>query len=109
YLGDAHPIVAVPARNSDLAGLAPAWIGVGTCDLFHDENVACAKRLTEAGVPCQLDIVQGAFHAFDRLAPKATISRSFFDSQCNALRRAFAGLHPAPRPHRDLPQGGSRT
>ena len=94
YLGDADPEVAVPARNNNLAGFAPAWIWVGTCVLFHDENVAYAKRLTESGVPCQLDIVQGAFHAFDRLAPKATISRSFFDSQCNALRRAFAGVAP---------------
>jgi acetyl esterase/lipase len=29
YLGDADPDVAVPARRQDLAGLAPAWIGVG--------------------------------------------------------------------------------
>lgn len=36
YLGDADPTVAVPARRDDLAGLPPAWIGVGTLDLFHD-------------------------------------------------------------------------
>ena len=33
---------AVPARRSDLAGLPAAWIGVGTLDLFHDEDVAYA-------------------------------------------------------------------
>ncbi|MBV8928386.1 MAG: alpha/beta hydrolase fold domain-containing protein, partial [Mycobacteriaceae bacterium] len=29
YLGSADPHVAVPARRTDLAGLPPAWIGVG--------------------------------------------------------------------------------
>lgn len=89
YLGDSDPDTAVPARNNNLAGVAPAWIGVGTCDLFHDENVTYAKRLADAGVPCQLHVVKGAFHAFDRFAPRASISRSFFESQCFALRTAF--------------------
>ena len=37
--------LAVPARSDDLSGLPPAWIGVGTLDLFHDEDVAYAGRL----------------------------------------------------------------
>jgi hypothetical protein len=65
-------------------------IGVGTLDLFHDENVTYANRLTEAGVPCHVEIVPGAFHAFDRFAPKAAISQAFFNSQCKALRDVFA-------------------
>ena len=32
YLGGADPDVA--ARRTDLAGLPPAWIGVGTAGLF---------------------------------------------------------------------------
>ena len=52
YLGGADPDVAVPARRTDLAGLPPAWIGVGTADLFYDEDVAHAERLNDAGVPC---------------------------------------------------------
>lgn len=91
YLGDADPQVAVPARHDDLSGLAPAWIGVGTHDLFHDENLAYAERLNHAGVPCQVEVVPGAFHVFDRLAPKAEVSQSFFASQCASLR---AALHP---------------
>jgi acetyl esterase/lipase len=90
YLGDADPQVAVPARRDDLSGLAPAWIGVGTHDLFHDEDLAYAERLENAGVPCQLDVIPGAFHGFDMWAPKAQVSRSFFDTQCDALRGALA-------------------
>lgn len=89
YLGGADPEVAVPARRSDLTGLPPAWIGVGTLDLFHDEDLAYAERLRAAGVPCEVVVVEGAFHGFDGIAPKADVSRSFFASQCALLRTAF--------------------
>ena len=90
YLGDADPEVAVPARRQDLAGLPPAWMGVGTLDLFHDEDLAYADRLNAAGVPCQVAVVAGAFHGFDGIVPKARVSQSFFRSQCAMLRQALA-------------------
>jgi acetyl esterase/lipase len=90
YLGNADPQVAVPARRDDLSGLPPAWIGVGTHDLFHDEDIAYAERLTAAGVPCHVEVVPGAFHGFDLVVPKAAVSRSFFASQCASLRTALA-------------------
>ena len=86
YLGNADPDVAVPARHKDLSGLPPAWIGVGTHDMFHDENLAYAKRLEAAGVPCQVEVVPGAFHGFDLILPKASVSQSFFASECASLR-----------------------
>lgn len=89
YLGDADRDVAVPARRADLAGLPPAWIGVGTLDLFHDEDLAYAERLRAAGVPCDVEVVRGAFHGFDGIVPKADVSQKFFRSQCDALRGAF--------------------
>ncbi|CAN5417903.1 alpha/beta hydrolase [soil metagenome] len=91
YLGDADPAVAVPARRTDLAGLPPAWIGVGTLDLFHDEDVAYAERLTAAGVPCELEVVQGAFHGFDQIVAKSLVSQDFFNSYATNLRAALAG------------------
>ncbi|WIM87020.1 alpha/beta hydrolase [Candidatus Mycobacterium wuenschmannii] len=90
YLGNADPKVAVPARHEDLSGLPPAWIGVGTHDLFHDEDVAYAARLTAAGVPCQIETIPGVFHGFDLVVPKAAVSRAFFASQCASLRAALA-------------------
>jgi acetyl esterase/lipase len=90
YLGDADPRVAVPARRDDLRGLPPAWIGVGTNDLFHDEDLAYAERLIGAGVPCEVEVVPGVFHGFDLVAPNLGVSRRFFDSQCDVLRPALA-------------------
>jgi acetyl esterase/lipase len=89
YLGAADAAVAVPARREDLAGLPPAWIGVGDVDLFHDEDVAYAARLKAAGVRCELEVVPGAFHGFDLVMPRTSVARAFFDSQCATLQRAF--------------------
>jgi len=90
YLTGADPQIAVPARHEDLAGLPPAWVGVGTRDMFYDEDVAYAERLKAAGVACHVEIVPGAFHSFDVVRPKAGVSRSFFASQCASLLQAFA-------------------
>ncbi|ULE34569.1 alpha/beta hydrolase [Mycobacterium sp. IDR2000157661] len=89
YLGDADRDVAVPARRQDLGGLPPAWMGVGTLDLFHDEDLAYAERLRAAGVPCEVEVVDGAFHGFDGIVPKAEVSLAFFNSQCAMLRQAL--------------------
>ena len=83
---DVHPYAA-PSRAEDLSGLPPAWIGVGTLDLFHDEDVAYARRLQEAGVPCELKVVEGAYHGFDM--GSAPVVQDFHRSQIEALRGAF--------------------
>lgn len=85
----AIPHAAVPGRCDDLSGLAPAWIGVGTLDLFHEEDVEYATRLRRAGVPCELHVVEGAYHAFDVVHAKTHVSAAFKASWVDALRRAF--------------------
>lgn len=82
---------AVPARATSLAGLPPAWIGVGTADLFHDEDVAYAERLRASGVPCTLELVPGAYHGFDATTPRAEVSRAFLASRDRALGAALLG------------------
>ena len=84
------PSGAVPARVANLAGLPPAFIGVGSLDLFVEEDVEYAKRLTAAGVPTELLLVPGAYHAFDLLVPDAAVSRRFTEYWTGALRRAFS-------------------
>jgi acetyl esterase/lipase len=87
--GENVPAYAAPARADDLSGLPPAWIGVGTADLFHDEDVEYARRLRAAGVACTLEVVDGGFHAFDVMCAKAPISAAFCASQLETLRAAL--------------------
>ena len=90
YLRGAEPRHAVPARATDLGGLPPAWLGVGTLDLLFNECLEYAERLKQCGVRCAVEVVPGAFHGFDLLAPKAEVSRRFFESQCAALSGALS-------------------
>jgi acetyl esterase/lipase len=69
YLGalygtDDVPIYAAPARCTELAGLPPAFVSVGTIDGFHDEDVEYAMRLNHAGVPTELHVYPGAPHGY---------------------------------------------
>jgi acetyl esterase/lipase len=69
YLGaiDGTPEVpheAAPARATDLGGLPPTCVVVGTVDGFHDEDVAFAERLRDAGVPADLHVFAGGCHGF---------------------------------------------
>jgi acetyl esterase/lipase len=83
---------AVPARRTDLSGLPPTWIGVGTLDLFHSEDVEYARRLTAAGVPTELHVIPGAYHGFDASEPAAAVSRDFVQRQVDALRGMLAAV-----------------
>ncbi len=89
------PEYAVPARRSDLTGLAPAWIGVGDLDLLHDESVVYAERLREAGVDCELIIVPGMYHAADGIARNAP-----------SMMRFRAGMLDHLRTHLTAEEGG---
>jgi acetyl esterase/lipase len=80
---------AAPARCQDLAGLAPAWVGVGSVDLFHDEDVDYAHRLRAAGVPCELHVEPGMYHGADAILPERPPSRDFRAAMTSALRAAM--------------------
>ncbi len=83
-------ILAAPARNHDLSRLPPAWLGIGTLDLFHEESMTYSRRLEDAGVECELHVVEGAYHGFDLVQSKAGVSREFRSAQAAALAAALA-------------------
>lgn len=82
------PPYAVPARCDDLAGLPPAWIGVGTADLFATECQTYARRLVDSGVAVDLVTVEEVPHGFDaRTAPRK--SQDFQAAQYEWLTMAL--------------------
>ncbi len=88
--GDISPYAA-PARATELAGLPPAYINVGTLDLFVDEDIAYAQALLAANVPAELHVYPGAFHGSPNLAPDAELSRRWRRDELSALDRALNG------------------
>jgi acetyl esterase/lipase len=95
YLGkalgtDQVPAYAAPARRTNLSSLPKAWIGVGDVELFFEEDKAYANKLSAAGVACELDIVSGAPHAFEGLAPDSQLAKDYLARAKSWLKAALA-------------------
>jgi acetyl esterase/lipase len=91
-LGDAAggadvPYAAAPARAGDLAGLPPAYVEVGELDIFRDESIDYARRLSGAGVPAELHVHPGCPHGFDRAAPASDVARRSRADRIRVLTR----------------------
>jgi acetyl esterase/lipase len=88
--GDDVPAAAVPARATDLSGLPPTFVALGALDLFLEESLDYARRLTRAGVPAELHVIPGAFHGFSAAGPAAPQIQALMRYRHDALARAFA-------------------
>ncbi|MFF1908479.1 alpha/beta hydrolase [Kitasatospora sp. NPDC058218] len=81
---------AAPARATDLSGLPPAYLDVGSAETFRDEDVAYAQALWQAGGQAELHVWPGAFHGFDTLAPRSALARDAREARLRWLRRILA-------------------
>lgn len=101
YLGDAAggPDVtayAAPARASDLSGLPPAFLDVGSAETFRDEVVDYARRLWRAGCAAELHVWPGGFHGFDYFEPGAVLSRHARETRRRWLHRVLRPVAGEP-------------
>lgn len=87
--GPDSPAAAVPARVADLSGLPPAFISVGALDLFLEEDMEFARRLTRAGVAVEFHIMPGAYHGYGMAQGAPQVAR-LSAMRSDALERAFA-------------------
>jgi acetyl esterase/lipase len=96
YLGDLYgsediPPYAAAARATDLTGLPPSCVVVGSIDGFRDEDVDYAQRLNRAGVPCELHVLAGVPHAY-QMAPDAPVVQLATHCMDDWLARQLARL-----------------
>jgi acetyl esterase/lipase len=94
YLGDLYgtddvPAYAAAARATDLSGLPPAYVSVGSVDGFRDEDIEYALRLNQAGVPTELHVYPGAPHGY-QLVGDSAIARQAAHNALEWLRRQVA-------------------
>ncbi len=86
---DVSPYAAA-ARAADVSGLPPTYISVGGLDLFLEENMTYADRLSRAGVPVELHLYPRAYHGFYR-ATNARVTKQAEHDTREALRRFLHG------------------
>lgn len=65
---------SAPARAESLADLPPAFISVGSAEVFRDEAVSYASRMWASGGDAELHVWPGGFHGFENFAPAARVS-----------------------------------
>jgi len=88
YLGGAEGTsYGVPARAQDVADLAPAYIEIGSADLFRDECAAYAARIWAAGGSAELHVWEGAYHGFDHLAAGTVVSSAALAARASWFQR----------------------
>jgi len=61
-----------------MQGLPPTWIYTSDIELFHDEDVAYARRLEAAGVEVTLEVVRAAPHGFEAWATDTPLAQALF-------------------------------
>ena len=84
-----HPGLRGAGAGGDVAGLPPAWIGVGALDVFRDEDIEYASRMLAAGIPVELHVYPGAPHGFEMIVPNSAIAQACQRDITEALRRAL--------------------
>ena len=83
---DVSPYAAA-ARAVDLSGLPPAFIDVGSAEIFRDECVNYANGLWLAGGAAELHVWAGGFHGYATVAPEAEVSHETRRSRVRWLTR----------------------
>ena len=86
---DVSPYAAA-SRAKDVSGLPPTYISVGGLDLFLQENMTYADRLSRAGVPVEIHVYPRAYHGFYRATNARVTKQAEHDSR-EALRRFLHG------------------
>lgn len=83
---------AAAAREKNLEGLPPAYVEVGSSEIFRDEDLQYACRLAEAGVPVEIHSWMGGFHGFEIVAPEANLSQVCLSTRESFLARALTEM-----------------
>lgn len=80
---------AAAARATNLSGLPPTYISVGSVDLFMDESIDYARGLLKTGVQTSLHVYSGGFHVFECIAAGTELANRSIKQIQNALIQSF--------------------
>ncbi|PCC54948.1 alpha/beta hydrolase fold domain-containing protein [Brevibacterium aurantiacum] len=94
-LGDDYRTEAVlpyiaPSRAHDLSDLPPAYIDVGSAEIFRDEAVAYASALWNDGSEAELHVWPGGFHAFDIFAAHTHLAQGMISTRMAWIEKVLA-------------------
>lgn len=77
-------------RATDLSGLPPTLVDVGSADLFRDEDASFASAIWAAGGDAELHVWAGGFHGSEQMAPDAAVSQAARAARAGWLQRILS-------------------
>ena len=77
---------AAPARALELAGLPATYLEVGQLDIFRDEDLTYAQRLSRAGVEVEFHLHPGVPHEFETFAYASNVAQRSAADRLRVLR-----------------------
>jgi acetyl esterase/lipase len=81
-----------PLLAEDLSGSPPAYVLLAGCDPLHDEGLAYAEKLRNAGVAVTIDDYAGMLHCFVHFQAVLPQAREALIKVAKALRTRFEAL-----------------
>lgn len=82
-------VYEAPARATNLSGLPPTWLDVGSAELFRDEVVAYASKMWEDGGQVELHVWPGGWHSFDIFAPNSALAKICHETRLAWMKRVL--------------------
>ena len=78
--------MAAPGRASELQGLCPTHLVIAQQDVLRSENEAFAHRLRDAGVVCEVQLLEGAIHGALTMCPDLPTMERATETLCTHIR-----------------------
>ncbi len=76
--------------SAELSGLPPTFIAAAELDPLHDDSIALAALLADAGVDHRLEVYRGVLHAFLHLSRMVDQAGTALDDAGRWLAEIFA-------------------
>lgn len=70
----------------ELTGLPRTYIMVGGLDLFVNEDIDYTNRLIQAGVATDLQVINGVYHAFEKVDPASPQTKAYHAARTEAIK-----------------------
>ena len=77
---------SAPARETDMSGLPPTYIDVGSLEIFAQEDMEYARKLLLAKVSAEFHLYSGWPHGFEAIVPTAEVSKRAIEGRLRAIK-----------------------
>ncbi len=78
-----------PGRTTNLAGLPPTFMEVGSTEPFRDECVEYVSKLCSSGVETEFHMWPGVFHSSEVFAPHTYQAQGMFSTRLAWLKKTL--------------------